>query len=310
MSGASSWNVGVPVSVEGIRDINTNLQNIQRSLSNVFSQLGQVGVVTSIVINAGPFLNGGTVNNNGTITSATIAANALLGNPTGGGQIPVAIPVAAPLGFSAGTLGLGTISATSLLANSGGAGAVPVSTPISGSLSFIAGALNVPTSLPPNGAASGYLSGTYPGPNVAKVLGVTDGSNATAGDVGEYISSVIPLGAAVSLLTATSKNITSITLGAGDWDVRGAVFFLPNGTTTISKLRAGMSTTTGNLPNGPEAYYETNATLSVGLLETAAIGSIRFSNPGGVTAYYLVAEATFGVSTMNAYGFIAARRVR
>lgn len=61
MSGSSGW-TGVPVSVDGIRDINTNLQNIQRQLSALYSTI--LGVVIT-----GPLLGDVTGTTGATVVS-------------------------------------------------------------------------------------------------------------------------------------------------------------------------------------------------------------------------------------------------
>ncbi len=54
--------------------------------------------------------------------------------------------------------------------------------------------------------------------------GVTDGSDAAAGQVGEYIEATFagPAGLAGG---GTAVNVGSISLTAGDWDVSGSVTF-------------------------------------------------------------------------------------
>lgn len=68
--------------------------------------------------------------------------------------------------------------------------------------------------------------GTSPTITTPNIVGVTNGSNAAAGSVGEYVTAS-PTG--ISLTTGTTINLTSISLTAGDWDVSGAVEFSPAG---------------------------------------------------------------------------------
>ena len=60
-----------------------------------------------------------------------------------------------------------------------------------------------------------FSSETIVTPNL---VGVTSASNAAAGSVGEIISALVAVGSPVSLVNATAKNVTSISLTAGDWD--------------------------------------------------------------------------------------------
>jgi Pectate lyase superfamily protein len=143
------------------------------------------------------------------------------------------------------------------------------------------------------------------------IVGTTTNDNAQAGSIGEYVSSTVLVGSAVSLTTATSANITSISLTAGDWDVSGSVIFVPAATTTVTALNGGIGTTTATLPTVPPlarfaeiwTSYTPNSTLYRG------VATIRQSL-SGTTTVYLVTQSSFGTSTMTAYGHIAARRVR
>src|SRR5262249_14262350 len=71
--------------------------------------------------------------------------------------------------------------------------------------------------------------------------------SASAGNLGEYVSSTIPSGSAVSLTTNTQANVTSIPLTAGDWDIDAVAQFTGNVATTVSSQEAGISTTTATL---------------------------------------------------------------
>lgn len=159
---------------------------------------------------------------------------------------------------------------------------------------------------------AGYATGT-PGANVVnKVKGVIDGSNAAAGDVGEYISSSIPSGSAVSLTTVTPANVTSVTLSAGDWDVRGSINFYANTTTTANNFIAWISTTSATVPTPPNGGAITSfggVNIAAGADNFMSIAPIRI-NVTTSTTVYLGGYASFAISTMTAGGFIGARRVR
>jgi hypothetical protein len=150
--------------------------------------------------------------------------------------------------------------------------------------------------------------------NLASQLQGTDtNDNAAAGIVGEYISSEILVGAAVGLTTATSANVTSISLTPGDWDVWGNVWFSPAATTNITIHQGALSTTSATLPTAPGAGAFFKSILVAGQVPNAifgaTVGSTRVSI-ASTTSVYLVAQATFSVSTLSAYGFIAGRRRR
>ncbi|MEK7916653.1 hypothetical protein AAB988_29385 [Burkholderia contaminans] len=109
-----------------------------------------------------------------------------------------------------------------------------------------------------------------------------------------------------SLTSNANANVTSISLPAGVWDVWGVVVFNPASNTTVGNLVAGANTTS--------AMFGANGTFS-NLNTPFTTGAVqRFQSPpsrmsfASTTTVYLVAQATFGVSTMTADGYIFARR--
>lgn len=145
------------------------------------------------------------------------------------------------------------------------------------------------------------------------IVGVTNASNATAGNVGEYVSSQVLVGSAVSLTTGVDTNITSISLTAGDWDVWGAISTSVGATTEVTQLIGWISTTSATLPTLPNegAIYVINweNTQHTGLNDHAPVGQKRISI-SSTTTVYLSGRMVFTVSTASIYGFIGARRIR
>ena len=145
-------------------------------------------------------------------------------------------------------------------------------------------------------------------PTTSGIIGTTAADNASAGKVGEVISSNIAYASAISITNATPKNLTSISLTAGDWDVWGNIGFLPAATTTVSLIYGGISTTSATFPD----------TSLVSLLQLAfATGAAQVLpvvrqriNVNATTTVYLVGQAGFAVSTMTFFGGIYARRAR
>lgn len=147
--------------------------------------------------------------------------------------------------------------------------------------------------------------------NQPNIVGTATNDNAAAGSVGEYISATVLDGAAVPLINSAVKNITSITLTAGDWDVWGSVFFKSSPSTSLTAIAAAISLTSAGFPTAPAGggYSTFNVTFTVGALHGLQAGQTRISL-AATTTIYLVSVAVFGVSTMSGYGFIGARRVR
>ncbi len=136
--------------------------------------------------------------------------------------------------------------------------------------------------------------------------GTATNDNATAGNVGEYVSSQVLLGSGVPLTAATAADITSISLSAGDWDVSGNVYVSQtSGTTQIEGWIGTVAHTDPTRPNvGGQFQWAGSTTLTVG----HAISPTRLLLSTTTTVYLGVVSNFSG--TAVAYGFIGARRMR
>lgn len=159
--------------------------------------------------------------------------------------------------------------------------------------------------------------------STAGIVGTTTNDNANAGSVGEYICAQVTNGGSptgcqsnvstpVPLTANTAANVTSISLGAGDWDIRGEVITIPNASTTISVVSGWISLASAAIPTGaaqglPWTFLSLPFTTGQGT--AISLSPIRVSL-STTTTVYLSAFSTFGTSTMSAYGWIQARRVR
>lgn len=110
-----------------------------------------------------------------------------------------------------------------------------------------------------------------------------------------------------SLTSGTSANATSITLGPGDWDVQGVVFFSPAGGTTIQVIEVSVGTISATL-GGFGTGQQLAVTMPAGNGQTLATTVVRVSLASSATVY-IVAKSTFINSTLTCNGFIRARRV-
>jgi hypothetical protein len=145
----------------------------------------------------------------------------------------------------------------------------------------------------------------------ASIPGITDASNAAAGDVGEYVSAQIALGSAISLSNGTPANVVSISLTAGDWDVSGVASFNFDPSTSYTILIVGISTVSTVIGGRDSvAIIETPAVVPGGLTDPAIPTPILRINTAGPFTAYLVAQGNFTISFLKAYGQIRARRVR
>lgn len=165
-------------------------------------------------------------------------------------------------------------------------------------------ATNMSLTTPTLGAATA-TSLTF-SPTTGGIIGTTTNDNASAGTVGELISSSVLAASSISLTTATAANVTSISLTAGDWDVCGNVFISLSVLGSVA--RCWISSTSASAPD--------NSLLSfIGTVPATSTNSgmnapnIRFSL-SGTTTIYLSCSATFASGTGSASGNIIARRAR
>lgn len=145
--------------------------------------------------------------------------------------------------------------------------------------------------------------------NYSAGAGAMDGTDAQAGAIGELITATAAP-AAVSLTTATPANIVSVSLTAGDWDVEGVVNYTPGASTSITQLSQGVSVTSATL-GVQDSYAQQSQAANVPGANIIASSSpeVRLSL-AVTTTVYLVAKATFTVSTLTGGGTIRARRMR
>jgi len=155
----------------------------------------------------------------------------------------------------------------------------------------------------------GAVFATGPTLNQPSINGVSNGSNAAAGSVGEYITNSTT---GTSIPTSgTVVNATSVSLTAGDWDVVCSITFAPAASPSYTAINAGVSTTsvTFPAPNTGGAYGSSFVASSNTAGQIVSTPPARVSI-AATTTTYCVATAAFSAGTMTVNGFIRARRVR
>lgn len=132
--------------------------------------------------------------------------------------------------------------------------------------------------------------------------GVTDGSSASAGQVGETMTVT---GSSVTLTTATTATLCSLALTAGDWEVDNIV--------SVTTSAGATSITAGN-SNSATAIAA--SPLRLQLLAALSSGGQNLSAPrrqfslSATTTIYLNTAVGFSSGTASAVGFMFARRIR
>lgn len=132
--------------------------------------------------------------------------------------------------------------------------------------------------------------------------------NATAGNVGEIVSSYLNSGAGVAFTASTPANVTSISLTAGDWDVEGNLN-MAGTTATVAGSTAGISIVSVTLPSDGSECYSGAIYTAATVIDSITLPRKRISI-ASTTSAYLVAGIGVSAGTVNAFGGITARRVR
>lgn len=160
----------------------------------------------------------------------------------------------------------------------------------------ITGNINVPSGVQVSIQSSNGLAAT----------GTPTNDNANAGQIGEYLESIITAATNVPA-TGVWGDLTSLSLTAGDWDVSGKVNFYLN-SATCTDVAMGLKATSGNsAPTEANAGYSVPPTTAAPV--SPSIPRLRVSQAAGSTMY-LKYFATYSAGTPQARGIICARRVR
>lgn len=141
------------------------------------------------------------------------------------------------------------------------------------------------------------------------LVGTTTNDSAAAGNIGEYIESVV---SAVNFpSTGVFGDATSISLTAGDWEVTAQWYYDPRGASHGGNTFIGISQTSGNsstgLVSGSNQY---NFTVSNGnTIYSGSISGYRQSL-SSTTTLYLKYIDNYSVATPQLSARLSARRLR
>lgn len=137
--------------------------------------------------------------------------------------------------------------------------------------------------------------------------GITSGSYASSGNTGEIILSQILYDSSVSFSSGSIKNLTSITLTAGNWLLFGNI----NWTCTESSITygyIGISVTSATLAD--TSLF--TVIPSTGISNNAVLSGNAVSYPVSITTtttYYMVGQIGFSSGTASGCGLIYAVRI-
>ena len=216
------------------------------------------------------------------------------------------------------TAGTGTLGISDCILSSGSASCVSVGAGTVGAMSFCQVASSNTNAIA--GAGTLTYSNIYFTSSSTKISTTTQTGGVgqggvtqapSAGFIGEQIRSAVAAGAAVSLTTATTANVTSISLTAGIWDVSCVIQFACNAATTVVNFIGGISATSATLAanyGDDTTFYQAAGLTTIAQFALAGIPSLRVTLTA-TTTYYLVVQSTFAVNACTAYGRISGTRV-
>ncbi|HEX4850314.1 MAG TPA: hypothetical protein VFV08_05870, partial [Puia sp.] len=145
------------------------------------------------------------------------------------------------------------------------------------------------------------------------VVGCTDTSSGSAGNMGELQSTTIAAVSAVSLSNATASNIMSVSLTPGDWDVYAQhVFTTGTAITQVTQLGGSVNSTAAfNAVAGAfsQQLYPSTTTFSASGSVAFFTGPFRVSI-AATSTYMNVMQANFSTGSVSAWGALRARRIR
>lgn len=243
---------------------------------------------------------------------ATIADDRFLGNTTGGAASPAANTLTQMLDATACATNGQVITRTAGTWTCGAPGTIGGSTGATDNAALRAdgtGGATIQSSALLIADTTGALSRS--GGGGIQVQGTSTNDNAAAGEVGEYLSSVIVQGSAVTLSDAASANMTSLSITAGDWDVACNVSFLTAGGSSMVDVRTAVSTVTNTLPtfsSGLSGYSFFSQTFNSNAI--IPMTPTRVSIASTTTHYCPVFVDWTGGSGVSAFGTLYARRAR
>lgn len=134
---------------------------------------------------------------------------------------------------------------------------------------------------------------------------------------GEFLSTVVAVGDAVAVVNNTPKDVCSLALTAGEWDVSAVLVRNLTGV-TATRYTGALGTTSATIPSGAGgsglgtdpvvAHFATFGTTVTGTW-TTPIPPTRVVITA-TTTIYLIAADLFSAGTMTACGTLRARRIR
>ena len=139
------------------------------------------------------------------------------------------------------------------------------------------------------------------------ITGITDGSTAGAGIVGQPFSSVFSL-ATTPIASATWGDLTSITVTAGRWQIFAQYTFEANGATITNTGATAILTVSGNNIAGL-VQGDNSLDIPTFTANSASVTQSQIVSVSGSTTYYLKCALAYSVATPKVAAKIYAVRL-
>jgi hypothetical protein len=129
--------------------------------------------------------------------------------------------------------------------------------------------------------------------------------------VGEVVSSLVASGSAVAITSATTINVASISLTAGDWIVSGNINFIGTAVTLAANAngRAGINVTSATLPSDGTEVCTGGSYAAVSFNDGVTIPPKRINISATTTVYLSATRGTWTGTSLTGFGYLYARRV-
>lgn len=283
---------------------NANSANLPLGI-NGSDQLTYNGVVISTAA-AGGTVNAGTINtlayyaatgNSVSSLAAITASRALVSDVNG---LPSASAVtAATLAFLDATSSVQTQLNTKI--DTAGTGLTKTGTTLALTVpvSIANGGTNSTTALN-NGRVIGSVGGAIVELALGQIPGVATSTVPTAGNIGQVISST----ATTTVSTGVPKDLTSITLTAGNWLIHASVYFHTTATMTTSAINVG---TVSGAFTGTQGINRMDSAVGTSVYDSGAVIVWQQSIAGSTT--YFLTVAMNGTGTLTTGGQLFGVRI-
>ncbi len=142
------------------------------------------------------------------------------------------------------------------------------------------------------------------------VGGTSTNDSASAGYVGEIISSEVLIGAPVSISSNVAKDITTLSLTAGQWNIYANIGIVGAAGTTVDTMIGCINTSTSISPASRRTFVGYGVSYPIGAGDIEAVVPSQPLQLASPATIHLVIQSQFNVSTCSAFGFIWAVRAR